>query len=90
MKRINRRKHETNEINATKAEKGHLGTGSRCRLSAAGLKSMPRQTQQVCTVVGAGTTSNQVRVKFDGSKYAKTLHRSYLEEIDRCSWKPER
>ena len=24
---------------------------------------------------------NQVRVKFDGSRTAQTLHRSYLEEI---------
>jgi hypothetical protein len=42
---------------------------------------MPRQTQHVCTVVGAGKTGNQVRVKFDGSRTAQTLHRSYLEEI---------
>ena len=82
MKRIHGRRRETNEDNATMAEKEHLKAGSRCRLSALGLKNMPRQTQRVCTVVGVSKTKNQFRVMFDGSKSAQTLHRSYLEEID--------
>jgi len=55
--------------------------GARCRLSALGSQHMPRQTRSNCTVVGSGMTKNQVRVKFDGSKTARTLHRSYLEVI---------
>ena len=85
MKRINERQYKTNEGTASKADKEYLRVGSRCRLSSLGLKNMPRQTQHVCTVVGAGKTRNQIRVKFDGSKTAQTLHRSYLEET-----KPER
>jgi hypothetical protein len=74
----------------TRTDKEYLKAGSRCRLSARGLKSMPRQTQHVCTVVGVGKTGNQLRVKFDGSKTTQTLHRSYLEEIVQHGQKPEK
>jgi hypothetical protein len=55
--------------------------GSLCRLSALGIKNMPRKSQRSCTVVGFGNTRNQVRVKFAGSKAAQTLHTTYLELI---------
>jgi hypothetical protein len=65
---------------AITSEQG-FAVGSLCRLSGLGLKNMPRQNQRLCTVVGFGSTRNQVRVKFAGSKAAKTLHSSYLELI---------
>jgi hypothetical protein len=65
---------------ANTSEQG-FAVGSLCRLSALGTKNMPRQGQRFCTVVGFGSTRNQVRVKFAGSKAARTLHASYLELI---------
>ncbi|XIA62290.1 hypothetical protein ACFIOY_21995 [Bradyrhizobium sp. TZ2] len=61
--------------------KQDFAVGSLCRLSALGLKNMPRQSQRVCTVVGFGKTRNQVRIKFAGAKAPQTLHASYLELI---------
>jgi hypothetical protein len=45
MERINERQHEMNNGAATRTGKEYLKVGSRCRLSARGLKNMPRQTQ---------------------------------------------
>ena len=65
----------------SKCDNEDLRIGSRCKLSELGRKNMPRHARQVCTVIGIGKTRNQVRVMFDGSKNAQTLHRSYVEEI---------
>jgi hypothetical protein len=89
MRRIVERQPETDKDAATETRMEEIRVGMRCRLSTLGLKNMPRQTQHDCTVVGVGRTRNQVRVRFDGYKSATTLHRSYLEEIPQCGWKPE-
>src|SRR5258708_19231396 len=56
-----------------------LKVGSRCRLSALGSKSIPRQVDNYCTVVGEGKTKNKIPVRFDGVRTAQTLHSTYLE-----------
>jgi hypothetical protein len=57
-----------------------LPVGTRCRLSVLGAKRNPRRGATHCTVIGSGSTKNQVRVKFDGETTPQTLHRSYLEK----------
>lgn len=89
MKRIDERRREANKGAATEAKMEEIKVGMRCRLSALGLKKMPRQSRLDGTVVGVGRTINQVRVRFDGYKSAQTLHRSYLEEIPQCGGQPE-
>jgi hypothetical protein len=77
------------QLEQTKDEE-FLNAGSRCRLGALDSKHMPRQTRSYCTVIGAGKTENQVRVNFDGSKTAQTLHRSYVEPIGPHGSKPKK
>jgi hypothetical protein len=90
MKRIIERQPETNKGDATEERQERIKIGMRCRLSAIGLKHMPRQIQHHCTVIGVGRTKNQLRVRFDGYKSATTLHRSYLEEMSPCACTSEK
>jgi hypothetical protein len=77
------------QLEQTKDEE-FLKAGSRCRLGALDSKHMPRQTRSYCTVIGVGKTKNQVQVKFDGSKTAQTLHRSYLGPVAPHGSKPKK
>jgi hypothetical protein len=90
MKRIIERQSETNKGDATEERQERIQVGMRCRLSAIGVKNMPRQIQHHCTVIGVGRTKNQLRVRFDGYKSATTLHRSYLEAMSQCACIPEK
>jgi hypothetical protein len=65
---------------AERRSKQSFAVGSLHRLSALGIKNMPRPTQRVCTVVGFGNTRSLVRVKLAGSKAAQT-RTSYLKVI---------
>jgi hypothetical protein len=58
-----------------------FAVGSRFKMSALGAARSPRRALKEGTIVGAGRHSCTVRVLFDGSKSAVSLHRDYIEEV---------
>ena len=60
-------------------DESELKPGVRIRLSALGRARSPRMKVQTGVIVGLTSGSEGVRVLFDGSKTAITVHESYIE-----------
>ena len=55
--------------------------GQRFRLTDLGIERCPRITVPVGNIVGIPKHSAAIRVRFDGNKTDKTIHRDYIEPI---------
>jgi hypothetical protein len=55
--------------------------GARFKMSALGSARNPRLAAKEGTIVGSSRYSRSVRVRFDSSKTAVTIHEDYIELI---------
>jgi hypothetical protein len=58
-----------------------LELGSRFRLTRLGAERCSRFVGQAGIVVGFSRANGSIRVLFDGTKTARSLHRSYIEPM---------
>lgn len=61
-----------------------LKPGDRCRLSTIGVERCPKMKIHTGTVVSMSRTSNGYCVLLDGNKRPITLHRTYIEALDKA------
>ena len=65
----------------TKNEGLELEIGSRFQLTRLGAERCSKFVGQAGIVVGFSRANGSIRVLFDGTKTARSLHRSYIEAI---------
>jgi len=59
-----------------------LKPGSRFQLTRLGIRRCPKLRGRTGTILGVARTGSGFRVRFDGTKFAQSLHHSYVMPID--------
>jgi hypothetical protein len=67
--------------NGDRPSRAPIAIGVRFRMSALGAARSPRLAKKEGIVVGGSRLSCSIRVLFDGSKSAMSLHRDYVEQL---------
>jgi hypothetical protein len=60
-----------------------LKPGARFKLSKLGIERCPKLQRRTGTILSVARTGSGFRVQFDGTKFAQSMHRTYIMPINK-------